>query len=62
MNVLKNYDFICSFFLIVVGFNMSRYVLVERNEPYPLRVSVLKGFLPQSITLGVVTTPGTASK
>jgi hypothetical protein len=46
---------------ILIGFNRSEFVLLERNESYSLRVDVRTGFLPQDIALELVVVPGTAS-
>ena len=46
----------------VVGFDRSEFILLERAESYELRVEVQTGTLPQDISLGVVTVPGSASE
>ena len=45
----------------VIGFNRSGFSLSEGGSHF-LQVDVITGFLPQSITLGVETVPGTACK
>ena len=47
---------------LVIGFNQTEFVLLESNRAYQLRVAVLRGFLPQDISLEVTPVSGTASE